>query len=325
MKIPEQETGDERAYVLMTAAYNEEAHIEQTIAGVLSQTLLPKRWLIVSDGSTDRTDQIVESTSKRFDFIRYLRVTRPPGHSFSSKVIALQRGAKLLEGSDYRFIGNLDADIFLLPTYFESVIRDLEHDSKLGITSGFVYEETTGQFRSRNSNRVDAVPHAAQLVRRECYEAIGGYAALKYGGEDWYAQTRARMLGWYVRANPELKVFHQRRTGAGANVLCDRFRLGKLDYSFGSYPIFELFKCLLRLRETPYLVGAASRLAGFAWSYIRRESRPVSDEFVTFLRTEQKERFRYSFSSARMLGGRTPMSGEVVDINSSSPFSCNLH
>jgi len=289
----------QRAYVLITAAYNEEAHIEKAIASVLQQTLRPQRWVIVSDGSTDRTDEIVKAHASQNDFMRFLRVARTPGHSFRSKIVAWNKGLPLLQDVSFDFIGNLDGDVSAEATYFQELITRFENSPQLGIVSGFVCEETGGEFRSRSSNRIDSVPHAAQLVRRECYEAIGGYAALPYGGEDWNAQTCARMKGWTAEAIPELKVFHHRHTGAGTNLLRHRFRLGKLDYSFGSDPVFEVFKCLQRIPERPLLLGGMARLAGFAWSSVRQESRAVSAEFIEFLRREQKQKVAALFSSGR--------------------------
>ena len=140
------------------------------------------------------------------------------------------------------------------------------------------------------------MPHAAQLVRRECYEAIGGYAIFKYGGEDWYAQQSAKIKGWRVRAVPELKVFHHRRTGGASSPLRYHFRAGRSDYSFGSDPIFEIFKCARRVIEKPWIVGAAARFVGFAWSSITREKRPVSGEFVHLLRKEQRARLFKEFA-----------------------------
>src|SRR6266536_5542794 len=154
----------ERSYVLMTAAYNEEAFIEKTLTSVVSQTLLPRRWVIVSDGSSDRTDEIVEKYSKQYDFIRLLRVARPPGRSFGSKVLALQRGSKLLDDVIFEFIGNIDADISVECSYFERLIDHFERHPRLGLTAGFVYEEKGGQFGRRSSNRVDSIPHGAQLL-----------------------------------------------------------------------------------------------------------------------------------------------------------------
>ncbi len=290
--------GNGRGYVLMTAAYNEEAHIARTIESVISQSVLPQRWVIVSDASSDRTDEIIANYARQCPLICFLRVSRPPGRSFRSKVIALRAGGRLLEGGSGEFIGNVDADVSLGPAYFADLIGHFEQNPKLGLAAGFVCEQSNGHFSVRRSNRLDSVAHAAQLMRRKCYEAIGGYAVLKYGGEDWHAQTSVRMMGWEAQAFPDLHILHHRRTGAGDYMLRDRFRLGRLDYSFGSYPVFEIFKCLLRVPEEPFLIGGATRLAGFAWSSMCREDRPVPAEFIAFLRSEQKTKLAAMFSRA---------------------------
>jgi poly-beta-1,6-N-acetyl-D-glucosamine synthase len=290
MLIPE-ERQLEGPYVLLTAAYNEEAHMERTIQSVLSQTLLPRRWVIVSDNSTDRTDQVVQSYSAKHDFIKLLRVSKDTGHNFGAKVIALRKGEELLRGIEYEFIGNLDADISLDKTYFGALVSYFVAHPELGIGSGFVYEDDGNGFHSRWFNHVSNVPHAAQLVRRECYEAIGGYAVLKYGGEDWYAQTCAKMHGWRVESIPALKMFHHRHTGASSRPIRNAFRLGRLDYSFGSDSFFEILKCARKFRDKPFLVVGFVRLLGFAWSYVSGEKKGVSEEFAAFLRKEQRARF----------------------------------
>jgi poly-beta-1,6-N-acetyl-D-glucosamine synthase len=277
-------------YVLLTAGYNEEANIGKTIESVLCQKVRPARWVIVSDGSVDRTDEIVEGYATDHDFIRFLRITRPPGRSFGSKVLALHAGRKLLEDLSFDFIGNLDADVSVGPSYFEDLISRFEASPRLGIAGGFVCEETAGDFQSRRSNRVYSVAHAAQLVRRACYEDFGGYAVLEYGGEDWHAQTLARMKGWEAQAFPELRIFHYRHTGEGGNLIRHKFRQGRMDHSLGSDPLFEILKCLQRLPEKPFLIGGIARLIGFFWSTIQREKRPVSNEFIAFLRKEQKDK-----------------------------------
>src|SRR5262245_27147756 len=109
-----------RGYVLMTAAYNEEVLIDRAINSVLAQTVRPKCWVIVSDGSTDRTDEIVERYARQHEFIRFLKLTRPAGHSYGSKGLALLEGCKLLEGVSSDFVGNIDADIAVEPFFFET-------------------------------------------------------------------------------------------------------------------------------------------------------------------------------------------------------------
>lgn len=277
-------------YVLMTAAYNEEAYIEKTIQSVVSQTLRPRMWVIVSDNSADRTDQIVQRSIDKYDFIKLLRVSKKEGHNFGAKVIALRKGTELLRGLEYEFIGNLDADITLESTYYEELLQYFRTNQELGLASGFVHEDDGSGFRSRWFNSVRNVPHAAQLVRRECYEEIGGYAVLKYGGEDWYAQTCAKIKGWQVESIPTLKVFHHRHTGASAHPIRNTFRLGRLDYSFGSDPLFEIVKCIRKLKDKPYLLASLTRFLGFAWCYLSREEPSVPTEFAAYLRTEQRGR-----------------------------------
>ena len=288
--VKQQRRGQTAEYCLMTAAYNEEENIARTIESVLSQTLLPKRWVIVSDGSVDRTDEIINAYAEKHTFIRFLRMKRAPGRSFGRKVLALRAGGELLEDLEFDFIGNLDADVSVQPTYFEDLIARFDSTSSLGIVGGFVCEESDGEFRSRRANRVYSVAHAAQLVRRECYEAIGGYAVLEYGGEDWHAQVSAQIKGWTVAAFPELKILHHRHTGEADNLVRHKFRQGRMDYSFGSHALFEVLKCLQRMPEKPFIIGGSARLIGFLWAYIRRDQRPVSDEFVAFLRKEQRHK-----------------------------------
>jgi poly-beta-1,6-N-acetyl-D-glucosamine synthase len=296
------------SYVLMTAAHNEEANIERTIQSVLAQTVRPVRWLIVSDNSTDQTNEIVQKYADENDFIAFHQVTRPTGRDFASKVLALRSGQHLLQGVSYDFIGNMDADLSVEPTYFEELMRHFELRPRLGLAGGYVYEKMNGEFVSRNVNRVYSVAHAAQLVRRECYEAFGGYAVLRYGGEDWHAQTSARMKGWGAESIPNLKIFHHRPTGGADNLYRSAFRLGKLDYSFGTYPIFEVIKCAGRLLHG-HLAGGVVRMGGFMDSYFRREPFLLSPELVAYLRKEQKDRM-LSFFHGPAWGAKIQASGK---------------
>ena len=298
----EQPTMPQR-YVLMTAAHNEELLIEKAITSVLHQTVRPALWAIASDGSTDRTDEIIEGYALQHPFIQFVKLTRPPGRSFGSKGLALQKCWESIKGVASDFIGNLDADVALEPSYFESLLAQFQRDPQLGIAAGFVYEQSAGEFRGRASNRVDSVPHAAQLVRWDCYEAIGGYSVLKYGGEDWYAQQCAKMNGWRAEAIPALKIYHARNTGTASSLLGHQFRLGRLDYSLGSDPFFEFMKCSVRIAEEPWVLGAVTRFLGFARSYLDKEPRPVSREFIDFLRKEQRARLWSMFQVKR--GDRT--------------------
>jgi glycosyltransferase involved in cell wall biosynthesis len=276
-------------YVLVTAAYNEELYIERAIRSVIVQSRPPKAWVIVSDGSTDRTDEIVREYAACHSFIRLHRITKPHARNFGAQVDAINTGVALLNGEEYGYIGNLDADITLEPTYFERLLQKFEGDADLGLAGGWICEDRRGHFPPRKHNSVRSVPHAIQLFRRNCFESLGGYVPFPYGGPDWHAEVLTRMKGWRVRAFPELPVFHHRPTGTGAGLLRYWYREGFADYSLGSHPMVEVLRCIRRLKAKPLIIGALLRLSGFVSAYWVVRVRPVSPEFVNYLRSEQKQ------------------------------------
>jgi biofilm PGA synthesis N-glycosyltransferase PgaC len=291
------------SYVVVTAAFNERTHIEQAIFSILSQTVHPEKWIIVSDGSTDGTDDIVTNYSAEYDFIQLCRLSEDHPRNFAAQVNAINRGFALLESASYRFIGNMDADITLEPNYFARLLDKFARDPELGLGGGAIFEQSgDGSFKARRANSVSSVAHACQLFRRECFAAIGGaYLALPYGGPDTHAEVVARMKSWRVESFNDLKVFHHRRTGSVGGVLRGLFRQGKMDYSLGTLPLFEIFKLFRRVWMRPYMIGSITRLAGFLDSYWRRENRAVPEEVVLYFRGEQRQRlarlFPYSLSA----------------------------
>jgi glycosyltransferase involved in cell wall biosynthesis len=282
---------ERNTYVLITAARNEGEYIEKTIQSVIAQTILPEKWVIVSDGSTDRTDQIVLYYSQRNKFMELIQVEDKRQRSFTSKVNSIKLGCERLSNLDYDYLGNLDADVSFQANYYESVLAKFAQNPKLGIAGGFIFEKHNGKFATRPSNIVRSVAGAIQLFRRECFATIGGYLPLEKGGEDWAAEVMARMNGWEVKAFPKLKVFHHKADSTiSPKVLQRRFRDGMNDYVLGSHPFFEVAKCFRRIKERPYVLGTVIRLCGFVWSMWRREERKVSEEFVQYLRREQLQR-----------------------------------
>ena len=280
-------------YVLVTAAYNEQDCIERTIHAVSAQTLPPALWVIVSDCSTDRTDEIVRSHARSLPYIRFLRLERPDGRNFVFKVKAVRLGFEQLRGVDYDFIGNLDADLSFGPTYFRDLIKRFHTDLQLGIGGGWICEDRGRGFDNRYFNTIQSVPHAVQLIRRSCYEEIGDYQLLPYGGEDTYAIVTAQMAGWRTLAFPDLPVLHHRPTAHAGGLLRNRFRTGRMNHSLGYLPSYELGACVRRLGEQPTVLGSIARLAGFGYAYLRRDPRQVPDGFVSFLRGQQKARLRH--------------------------------
>jgi len=279
-------------YVLVTAAYNEEKYIEQTIRSVVAQKVWPKKWVIVSDASADRTDEIVSRYAQQHSFIELHRITKEHPRNFTAQVLAINEGTALMKELAFDFIGNLDADVSFDPTYYQTLLGRFAEDDSLGLAGGFIFEKDGFVFRSRPANNVSSVAHAVQLFRRSCFGAVGPYVPMAHGGPDWVAEVRARQMGWKVEAFPDLPVYHFRPTAGAEGVLRGRLRQGKMDYSMGSLFLFELLKCARRVHESPRVVGASIRFYGYSSSYLRRAPRLVPDDFVQHLRQEQRQRMR---------------------------------
>jgi len=286
-------TMSQRRYILMTAARNESDNIGRTIESVVQQTILPTRWAIVSDASTDGTDDIVREYAKKYPWIELISLPGSNKRSFGAKVRALENAFNAVRNTPSDFIGILDADITFDPDYYERVIGIFEADARLGVCGGQYYNKVGNGFRKAISHPTH-VPGAVQLFRRSCYEEIGGYQPIRTAGEDTVAEVRVRMNGWTTRSLPELVVWHHRRagTGGGMGFLKAQYKLGIMDYNLGYHPVFMMVKSVSRLRESPYILSSLFRTCGFLRALLTLMRRDVSSEFVVFLRHEQWERLK---------------------------------
>ena len=285
---------DRKSYVLITPAKNEEKYIEKTLLSVVSQTMLPKRWVIVSDGSNDRTDEIVLDYCEEYDFISLLRADAHNTRNFGSKVLAFRAGVERLRHLKYDFIGNLDADVSFGHHYFESLLKKFHEDKRLGVGGGRVLELKKGVYKAPFGSKGRSVPGAIQMFRRECYEDIGGYIPLTLGGEDGVAETMARMHKWNVESFSDLEVIHHRSKsfGVGIDILRYRYRGGLRDYFMGYHPTFFLLKVFTRIIEKPYIIGTLFRLTGYCWAAARGYKKEVPLECISSIRKEQISRIK---------------------------------
>ena len=286
-------------YVLVTAAHNEEGYIEKTIHSVMSQTIKPLKWVIVNDGSTDGTAGIVETYSRKADWIELYNMPKRAERHFAGKAIAFNKGCDRLSNLPYGLIGNLDADISFGPDYFEYLIDKFNKISELGVAGTHYVENGFHSFKDSYIN-VNHVNGQCQLFRRQCFEEIGGYVPIKGGGIDWIAVTTARMRGWKTYSFDGRVFFHHRVMGtAGSNVYISRYNYGKKDYFLGNHPLWELFRGVYQLIKKPYVLGGMFLMSGYISAWAIREKRPISAEVIKFHRKEQlkrlKELFRHRF------------------------------
>ena len=260
---------------------------------MIAQTLLPERWVIVDDGSTDQTPEIVEAYAKRHPWIELVRRPKHLERSFAGKVHAFNAGLARVQNLRFDVIGNLDADLSFDSDYLEFLMRKFSEDPKLGVAgTPFIengYDSARDSFEGQNH-----VAGGCQLFRRECFQEIGGYVPNRAGGIDWIAVTTARMKGWKTRSFPEKRFHHYRSLGtAERNKLKASLflrREGLLPWA--TRRSGELFRVGYRMAKPPFVIEGLALFCGYCWAAMRRTKRPVSRELMRFHRAEQMKKLR---------------------------------
>lgn len=280
------------AYVLITPARNEAQFIELTIKSVVTQTVKPLRWIIVSDGSTDATDDIVRSYKAEHSWIELIRMPERRERHFAGKVHAFQAGYVMVKDLPYEVIGSLDGDLSFDEEYFAFLLHKLAEDPRLGLV-GTPFQEGAGEMYDYRFSSVENVSGACQLFRRQCFEQIGGYVPLKEGGIDHVAQISARMKGWKTRTFTERVSQHHRKMGTGRHGRWTAwFKHGVKDYVFGNHPAWQAFRTVYQMTRRPFLLGGLLLAAGYCWGLLKAHKIAIPDEIRTFIRREQLRRLR---------------------------------
>jgi glycosyltransferase involved in cell wall biosynthesis len=274
-------------YVLVTPAHNEEAFIEKTIVSVVNQTVLPVKWVIVDDGSTDKTPEIIRRYLAEHAWMEMVQMPQRRDRSFAAKVQSFNAGYERVKDLQYEVIGNLDADISFDNDFLAFLVDKFEMDPALGV-AGTIFREEGYSSETDSFEGQKHVSGQCQLFRRRCFEEIGGYIPHRAGGIDWMAVTTARMMGWKTQSFREKWFFHYRTLGtAGRSPLASLFSYGEKDYYLGGHPVWELFRVAYRTVKRPYITGGLALGLGYCWAFLRRTPRPVSRELMTFHRHEQ--------------------------------------
>ena len=282
------------SYVLVSACRNEAGYISGLIKTVSTQTTRPDRWIIVDDGSTDDTAARAEAKIASVPFLQIVKMPRGNPRSFASQVYAQQHGCELLKGLSFDFIGFLDADIRVGPDYYSRLIDFFKADHCLGLCGGAVIDKYGNRLANPRKGSEDFhVPGGVQFFRGQCFEEIGGYLPIEGGGQDTIADITAMMNGWKVRVFPELQVLHLRPDGFAKDGIFQRgIKWGRKFYLIGYDPIYYLGQCLRRITSRPLVIASIAMLWGFIWANYKAPPRPVTPEFVRFLRELQWRRMR---------------------------------
>ncbi len=218
---------------IIIPANNEEVYLSQTLQSLVEQTLLPKKIVVVNDGSTDGTQKIIDSFSEEYDFIKGILHNSEETHVPGSKVInAFYKGFQTLD-DNFDIICKFDADLIFPANYLEKIAEIFKNDTKIGMAGGFCYIEKSGQWVLENLTNKDHIRGALKAYRKACFEEIQG---LKNSmGWDTVDELQAQYYGWKIKTNTSLHVKHLKPTGK-AYTQAARFKQGaafyKLRYGF---------------------------------------------------------------------------------------------
>jgi glycosyltransferase involved in cell wall biosynthesis len=284
-------------YVLITAARNEEAFIRKTLESVVRQSMSPVRWVIVDDGSSDRTADMVASYAKHTPWIDLVSLPPRRERHFAGKVHAFNTGLERVKSIQFDLVANLDADVSLEPDHFEFLIQKFAEDETLGV-AGTAYTQPGYYSVTDSFEGQESVAGPLQVFRYECFREIGGYVPNRLGGIDWIAVTTARMKGWKTCNFIERRFHHHRLMGtAQRGALGAAFDYGEKDYFLGRSPIWQLCRCGYRMTKRPFLLGGLALLTGYSWAALRRMDRAVGPDVMAFHRREQMAKLKHILGS----------------------------
>jgi glycosyltransferase involved in cell wall biosynthesis len=289
-------------YIIISPVRNELGHIEKTLRSVGAQTVLPTRWVIVDDGSTDGTLELLRQYAVMKDWIK---IVERPDRGFraagSGVVDAFYEGYKVLNDESWDFIVKLDGDVSFEADYFQRCFEVFRDEAELGIGGGTIYTEKEGVLNVESpGDPTFHVRGATKIYRRQCWvEAVS--PLISAPGWDTVDEVKANLKGWKTRTFPHIHLVQHKPTGEADGVWRDAFKNGLANYVAGYHPIFFFGKCIRRVTDRPVVVRACALLAGFMSGYLRRMPQISDPEAIRYLRQQQVRRllFRKSIYSSK--------------------------
>ncbi|MGC4053260.1 MAG: glycosyltransferase family A protein [Paludibaculum sp.] len=275
-------------YVVVSPMKNEEKYVAATLEAMASQTVPPVEWVIVNDGSTDRSAEIVAGYCEKYSWIRQLDVAglgeRLPEHYGGHVVDLIYDGIGALQTAEYDLIVKLDCDVSFEPTFFERILDTCRQNPRLGITSGVSWAVQEGVLKPEKSAPGHTLG-ATKVYRKKCFEDIDGL--VRSMGWDGIDEIKARMTGWEAWPLTDLVVVHHRPEGLALGLMASGVERGNGSYFMGYHPIFMVARALRRMLRPGLAADGVGMLVGYFGSLFRGEPRIPDPGFIQFLRKNQ--------------------------------------
>lgn len=278
-----------RRICLITPCRDEEKYARRVLDSVVNQTLPPALWLIVDDGSTDQTPQILAEYAERYDFIRvHQRADRGKRSVGPGVVDAFYAGYDLIDPNEFDYVCKFDLDLDMPARYFETLVERMEEDERLGTCSGKPYVREGDHLVPEPCGDEMSVG-MTKFYRVECFQQIGGFVReVMWDGIDCH---RCRMMGWKARAwedDAALRFEHLRPMGSSQKgIITGRMRHGFGQYFMGTSLVYITVSAVFRMAKPPLIVGGMAIWWGYVRSWLGCKPRYDDTDFRSFLRRYQ--------------------------------------
>jgi biofilm PGA synthesis N-glycosyltransferase PgaC len=263
------------SYIIVTPVKDEERYVAYTLESVIAQTVPPLHWVLVDDGSTDKTAEIIQTYMRNCEWISYIRVERNPERMLGyAEIKAFSLGYESVKHLCHEYVVKLDADLILPPNYFEQMLCRFRSNTRIGIASGVYLEKKKGIWNPVVLPQYHAAG-AAKMARVACLHSIGGFPLLP--GWDTVDEIKSWTSGWETVHFPEIQFRHLKAEGSAMGSLRMSYFHGEIYYVSGGNVLFFLGKLLHRtITGRPVLLAGEMLLFGYLHAVLSRRPKLVS-------------------------------------------------
>lgn len=273
-------------YLAITPAYNEEIFLPGLISAIVAQTLAPAKWVLIDDGSSDRTRAVIDEAAANYHWITPVHLPKRAQRAPGGESVVMQQ-LELHGWREHDYIFRVDADITVHPAYVATLLDKFAQDPLLGIASGMIYEPLNGKWTSNPESSFQA-SGGCRIYSRKCLEAIGG---IESGlGWDTIDLSGALMLGFHTGNFRDLAIYHHRPMQTANGRSRGRLNMGEAAYNAGYSPLFMAARSLRHAFQAPKMMGGALMMFGYLRCWFRRQPVLANRELVRFVRREQLKR-----------------------------------
>ncbi len=276
-------------HIVVTPCKNEEEYISTLIESMLSQTIRPKEWIIIDNGSIDNSPNIIKKVSKKEKWIKYFYVKSGKQRNRGLEIAKLFAfGIERANTENWEYCSKIDSDMILPIDYFERILQAFYQEKKVGILGGVCFTSSKAGMKRIEKVESDHVRGGLKTYRRECFQDIGG--VIIANGWDGLDEASAQMRGWKTKNLVQIEVEHRRATGSHRGKIINSYISGKYAYFMGYIFPYIFARSIKRIFQRPYIIAGIVMLLGFSKNKLFKKPIYENKEVVAYIRAKQAKR-----------------------------------